>query len=44
MDSRDWSIGSEEPEVLENLRFSPTQQDALFAFDFTCIALLQLQD
>lgn len=38
-----WVVGSKEPDVHEPSEWSPTQQDALFAFDFACTALLQLQ-
>jgi len=38
-----WVIGGKEPLVFEPSGWSPTQQDALFALDFVCTALLQLQ-
>ncbi len=38
-----WTLGSNEPLVTEPPNWSPKQSDALFALDFVCTAILQLQ-
>lgn len=38
-----WLLGEDEPQVIKPPDWRPSQQDALFAVDFACRALLQLQ-
>jgi len=39
-----WTLGSDEPQVRLPPDWHPTKEEALFAFDFACTALLQLQE
>ena len=38
-----WTFGREEPHIFEPNDWAPSKLDAMFAIDFACTALLQLQ-